>query len=156
MDMNVEAGTSGEREKKKRGRKPKANPQVHRWCFRMNNADRKRLLAMYKRSGMKSYSAFIADRVLNCKPKIIEIDKLAIDYVILLSSFFAQFRAIANNFNQAYRSLVEHFGEEKTVDMIQIVVDSIREFGQLRNKIIETTLKLTHIATNLSSRVNNY
>jgi hypothetical protein len=58
-----------------------------------------------------------------------------IDFTVLLSSFFTQFRAIKNNFNQAFHSLVEHFGEEKAFQMIQIVARSTREFGLLRNEL---------------------
>jgi hypothetical protein len=87
-------------EKKKRGRKPKAEPQIHRLWIRLNDKDRERFLAMYKRSGKPSYSAFIADCVLNKPLRIVEINKSVIDFRMLLSSFHAQFRAIKNNFNQ--------------------------------------------------------
>ncbi|GHT77545.1 hypothetical protein FACS189463_3760 [Bacteroidia bacterium] len=129
-------------EKKKRGRKPKAEPQIHRLWIRLNDKDRERFLAMYKRSGKPSYSAFIADCVLNKPLRIVEINKSTIDFVMLLSSFFKQFRAVKNNFNQAYYSLVKNFGEQKALEMIQIVAQSTREFGFLRNEIKKTTMKL--------------
>jgi hypothetical protein len=110
MDMNVE--------KKKRGRKPKADPQKFRYMFRLNSKDHKRFLLMFEKSGKRSYSAFIAGCVLNRPLKVIEINKSLIDFVMLLSSFFVQFRAVKNNFNQAYRSLVKNFGEEKALKMI--------------------------------------
>ena len=128
-------------EKKKRGRKPKANPQVNRLMIRLNDKDHKRFLQMYERSGKPSYSAFIADCVLNRPPKIIEINKSVIDFVMLLSSFFAQFRAVKNNFNQVYRSLVLNFGEQKAFEMIQIVAQSTREFGLLKREIEEMTIQ---------------
>jgi hypothetical protein len=105
MDMNVE--------KKKRGRKPKANPQKHRLMVRLNDAEKKRFLQMLEKSGKRSYSAFIADCVLNKPLKIVEINKTAIDFTMFLSSFFIQFRAIKNNFNQVYPSLAKHFGKQK-------------------------------------------
>jgi hypothetical protein len=85
-------------EKKKRGRKPKADLQKFRYMFRLNDRDCKRLLAMYERSGKRSMSAFIADCVLNKPLKIGEVNKSVIDFVMLLSSFFTQFRTIKNNF----------------------------------------------------------
>jgi hypothetical protein len=69
-------------EKKKRGRKPKADPQRNRVSIRMNGKDYERFLAMYSQSGKPSYSAFIADCVLNKPLKIIEINKTAIDFVM--------------------------------------------------------------------------
>ncbi|MCL2651669.1 MAG: hypothetical protein FWD60_11695 [Candidatus Azobacteroides sp.] len=142
MDMNVEAGKSGKREKKKRGRKPKANPQVYRYCFRMNKTDYERFLQMYKRSGMKSYSAFIVDCVLNCKPKIVEINKSVIDFVILLSSFFAQFRAIANNYNQVNSVVYSNVKAEIAQQMMVNLVKATIEFKTTAQKIEEHVIKL--------------
>ncbi|MDR0507155.1 MAG: hypothetical protein LBH32_10135 [Dysgonamonadaceae bacterium] len=129
-------------EKKKRGRKPKADPQKFRYMFRLNDKDYKRLLAMYERSGKRSMSAFLTDCVLNKPLKIIEVNKTAIDFVMLLSSFFTQFRAVKNNFNQMYSALVKNFGEKKALEMIQVVAQSTREFGLLKKKIEETIVEL--------------
>ncbi|MDR2886979.1 MAG: hypothetical protein LBV26_03095 [Bacteroidales bacterium] len=148
MDMNVEAGKSGEIEKKKRGRKPKADAQKHRYMFRLNGKDSKRFLHMFERSGKPSYSAFLADYVLNKPLKVVEINKSTIDFVMLLSSFFAQFRAVKNNFNQMYGALVRNFGEEKALEMIQIVVLSTREFGLLKRDFEEYVTKLREQITN--------
>ncbi|GHV48621.1 hypothetical protein FACS1894181_04870 [Bacteroidia bacterium] len=142
MDMkHVEAGKSGGSEKKKRGRKPKADPQKFRYMFRLNDRDYKRLLSIYEHSGKRSMSAFLADCVLNKPLKVIEVNKTAIDFVMLLSSFFKQFRAVKNNFNQMYSALVHNFGKQKALEMIQIVAQSTREFGLLRNEIEKTTAK---------------
>ncbi|MDR2058179.1 MAG: hypothetical protein LBP83_07875 [Dysgonamonadaceae bacterium] len=137
MDMNVE--------KKKRGRKPKANPQKHRLMIRLNDAEKKQFLQMFEKSGQRNYSAFIADCVLNKPLKVAVVNKSLIDFVVLLSGFCAQFRAVKNNFNQAYLSLVKHFGEDKAQKMIQIVAQSIREFGLLRNEIEKITAKFREL-----------
>jgi len=152
MDMNVKTGKSGKKEttfaeakarqKSKRGRKPKADAQKHRYMFRLNSKDRKRFLRMYERSGKQSYSAFIANCVLNRPLKVVEINKSTIDFVMLLSSFFAQFRAVKNNFNQAYHSLVLHFGEEKALEMIQLIASSTRKFGLLKREFEEYVTRL--------------
>jgi hypothetical protein len=96
-------------EKKKRGRKPAAHPQRNRLMVRLNSKDHKRFLAMYHRSGKPSYSAFIADCIFNRQLKIVEINKSAIDFVILLSSFQTQFRAIGANYNQVLKHLLSAF-----------------------------------------------
>jgi hypothetical protein len=41
--------------------------------------------------------------------------------------------------------LVEYFGEEKTPKMIGIVAQSTREFGLLKKKIEEITIKLREL-----------
>jgi len=145
MDINVEAGNSGEREKKKRGRKPKAHPQKFRYMFRLNDDEHKRFLQLYERSGMKSHSAFIANCVLDRPPKIVEINKSTIDFTMLLTGFFAQFRAVKTNFNQVYRSLELNFGQRKALEMIQIVADSTREFGLLKREIEEIITKFREL-----------
>jgi hypothetical protein len=140
MIMNIENV-----EKKKRGRKPKVNSQKNRLMIRLNNKDRERFLELYRCSGKASYSAFIADCVLNKTLKVIEVNKSVIDFVMLLSSFFKQFRAIKNNFNQMYNALVRNFGEEKALEMIQIVAQSTREFGLKKKEIEETTMKFREL-----------
>jgi hypothetical protein len=137
MDINVE--------KKKRGRKPKANPQENCLMIRLNDAEKKRFLQMFEKSGKRSYSVFIADCVLNKPLKVVVVNKSLIDFAVLLSSFHAQFRAMKNKFNQAYRALVKNFGEEKTFKMIQIVAQSTREFGLLKQDIEEVTNKFCEL-----------
>ena len=132
-------------EKRKRGRKPKANSQSNRLMIRLNSKDYGHFLKMFEHSGTPSYSAFIADSVLNKPLKIVEINKSVIDFVMLLSNFFAQFRAIKNNLNQVYRSLVIHLGEEKAYKMIQIVANSTREFGLQKREIEEITMKFREL-----------
>jgi hypothetical protein len=149
---HVEAGNSGKKEttfveakvrqKKKQGRRPKADPQKFRYMFRLNDKDHKRFLQMFECSGKPSYSAFIADCVLNRPRKTIEINKSVIDFVMLMSSFFAQFRAVKTNFNQMYGALVHNFDEQKALEMIQIVVQSTREFGILKQDFEEYVTKL--------------
>jgi hypothetical protein len=64
------------------------------------------------------------------------------DFVMLLSSFFTQFRAVKNNFNQMYGVLVRNFGEQKALEMIQIIAPSTCEFGLLKREFEEYVTKL--------------
>jgi hypothetical protein len=68
-----------------------------------------------------------------------------VDYAILLSSFHAQFRAIKNNFNQVYRTLVLNLGEQKALEMINILAPSTREFGLLKQEIEERIIKFREL-----------
>jgi hypothetical protein len=139
---HVEAGNSGEREKKKRGCKPKADPQEFRYMFRLNDKDHKRLLVMFEKSGKRSMSAFLAECVLNYKPEIVEINKSVIDFVMLLNSFFVQFRAVKNNYNQVFHALIRNFGEQKARHMMKIVEQSTREFAFDKLEIERLTAQL--------------
>jgi len=130
------------REEIKRGRKPKPDRQTSRISFRLNNADNNRLLQMYEKSGKRSMSAFIADCVLKKPAKIVIVNKSTIDFVMLLSSFFVQFRAIKNNYNQVYHALIRNFGEQKAHSMMKTVERSTLQFGLLKQDFEEYVTKL--------------
>ena len=130
------------REEIKRRRKPKPDRQTSRISFRLNNADSNRLLQMYEKSGKRSMSAFIADCVLKKPAKIVIVNKSTIDFVMLLSSFFVQFRAIKNNYNQVYHALIRNFGEQKAHLMMKIVEQSTLQFGLLKQDFEENVTKL--------------
>ena len=129
-------------EKSKRGRKPKPDRQKRRFMFRLNTADSNRLLQMYENSGKRSMSAFLAHCVLTKPVKTVVVNKSAIDFVMLLSSFFAQFRAIKNNYNQVYHALIRNFGEQKAHSMMKIVEKSTLQFGLLTREFEEYVAKL--------------
>ena len=132
------------REQSKRGRKPKpeVNRQTNRIAFRLNNAERKQLLMMYEKSNSKSMSAFLADCILKKPAKIVVVNKSAIDFVMLLSSFFAQFRAVKNNYNQVFHALIQNFGEQKARSMMKTVENSTLQFGLLERNFEEYVTKL--------------
>ncbi|KAA6327858.1 hypothetical protein EZS27_023191 [termite gut metagenome] len=130
MNMkHVNAGESGEKEKRKRGRKLKSNPQINRYMIRLSEKDNELFLSLYRQSGKRSISAFMADCVLNRNLKVVVIDKSLIDFVMLLSSFFVQFRAIKTNYNQVFHASIRNFGEQKACSMMKIVEESTREFA---------------------------
>lgn len=130
-----------EEHKRGRGRPKKDDILKYRYMVRFNNEDNTKFLAMYKQSGMRSKSAFIADCILNSKLKIIQIDKSTIDYVMLLTELFAQFRAIKNNYNQLFTTLIRNLGEDKARYAMKIVEKSTLEFIQSKLEMEELTIK---------------
>jgi len=132
-------------EKRKRGRKPSTNPKRNRLMIRLNSEEKRQFLKQFERSGMASYSAFIADCILNRPIKIVEINKSAIDFVMLLTSFFAQFRAIKHNYNQIFKPLAMKFGAEKAQKMMQILRKSTIEFILFQERFEEKVAKLREI-----------
>ncbi|KAA6326988.1 hypothetical protein EZS27_023979 [termite gut metagenome] len=143
MNMkHVNAGESGEIEKRKRGRKPKLNPQINRYMIRLSEKDTELFLSLYRQSGKRSISAFMANCVLNRNLKVVVIDKSLIDFVMLLSSFFVQFRAIKTNYNQVFHALIRNFGEQKACSMMKILEESTREFALSKLEIERLTAQL--------------
>jgi hypothetical protein len=124
-----------ERLKKKRGQKPKADKQLYRYMIHLNNKDNGKFLSLFQQSGARSKSRFIADCILNNPRKIIQINKSAIDFAMQLSQFFAQFRAIKTNYNQAFQTLVRNLGEEKARSMMKIIEKPTIDFILIRNQI---------------------
>ena len=129
-------------EKKKRGRKPKQHRQTHRICFRLNETEKNRLLLMYEKSGKRSISAFLAQCVLTKPVKTIVINKSAIDFVMQLSNFFGQFRAVKNNYNQTFNALSRNFGEQKAHSMMKIIELPTLQLWDLMREFEETVTKL--------------
>lgn len=128
--------------KKKRGRKLKVDKQKYRHMIRLNSRDNDRFLSLFKQSGLKSKSQFIANCVLNNPVKIISIDKLAMDFTMQLSQFFAQFRAIKTNYNQVFHTLIRNLGEQKARSMMKIIEKPTLDFIQTKQEIEDIAIKL--------------
>ncbi len=99
--------------KRKAGRPCKANKKIHRVAVRFTDEENIHFLTLFERSGKKSRSEFLTDRVLNTPMKIIRYDKTLHDFIVKLSSFPAQVKAIGNNYNQVIECLFKHLDEKK-------------------------------------------
>lgn len=108
-------------EKQGRGRPEKEDIKKHSHMFRLNETDSLRLQQMYKASEAKLMSQFLAKKILNHEIKIIRIDKSTIDFVMLLTQFYSQFRGVKNNYNQLFTLLVRELGETKARQMIKLL-----------------------------------
>lgn len=100
---------------RKGGRKPKINKAIHRYVFRLTDAENARFLSLYEQSGLDNKAKFIVSLLFERKINSVIIDKGAIDYCTKLSQFFSQFRAIGVNYNQIVKILHTNFGDKKTV-----------------------------------------
>lgn len=101
--------------KSKAGRKPKADPAIHRHYIRLNEADNIRFETLFHMSEYKYPAHFIRDKVLNSSLKVRTINKTITDYVIKLSQFRGQMRKIGNNYNQLLCLLKEQLDEKKAL-----------------------------------------
>lgn len=110
--------------------------------FRLNETDSLRLQQMYKASEAKLMSQFLAKKILNHEIKIIRIDKSTIDFVMLLTQFYSQFRGVKNNYNQLFTLLVRELGETKARQMIKLLERPTLDFIELMKEIEQITAKL--------------
>lgn len=140
--MNMNVVNREEIPKRKKGRPKKDDILKYRFMIRFNNRENEKFLTLFKQSGIKSKSQFIANCVLNRKLKVIEINKSAIDFVMLLTQFFTQFRGVKNNYNQLFTALVRNLGEEKARKFIKILENPTLEFIQTMKQIEQLIAKL--------------
>lgn len=129
-------------EKQGRGRLEKEDIKKHSHMFRLNETDSLRLQQMYKASEAKLMSQFLAKKILNHEIKIIRIDKSTIDFVMLLTQFYSQFRGVKNNYNQLFTLLVRELGETKARQMIKLLERPTLDFIELMEEIEQITAKL--------------
>ena len=93
----------------KGGRPALQDPAKHRHVLYLNDRENARFLAQWEQSGVTSKSRFIAARIFGVK-----VDKSAVEYCAKLTEFYAQFRAVAVNYNQVVKALHSNSSEEVT------------------------------------------
>ena len=74
-----------------------------------------RFLAQWEQSGVTSKSRFIAARLFGEPFRVVKVDKSAVEYCAKLTEFYAQFRAVAVNYNQVVKALHSNFSEKKAL-----------------------------------------
>lgn len=125
------------RQKNKGGRKPKTDPCVHRYVFRLNDNDNNKFLSLFEASGMDNKAQFITSLLFSREIKTVKIDKGTVDFYMRLTSFYAQFRAIGVNYNQVVKLLYTHFTEKKAAAFLYRLEKNTTELAVLCQKIME-------------------
>ncbi|MCD9616084.1 conjugal transfer protein MobA [Chryseobacterium gleum] len=125
------------RQKNKGGRKPKTDPCVHRYVFRLNDNDNNKFLSLFEASGMDNKAQFITSLLFSREIKTVKIDKGTVDFYMRLTSFYAQFRAIGVNYNQVVKLLYTHFTEKKAAAFLYRLEKNTAELAVLCQKIME-------------------
>ena len=125
--------------KRRTGRLPKQDPAKRKHVFYLNEADETRFLSLFEQSGKTAMAHFIASCIFDKPLKIVKIDKGIHDYYMRLTTFFGQFRGIANNYNQIVRSLNVNFTEKKALAFLYKLEQATIELAQLNKKVITLT-----------------
>ena len=133
------------------GRKPKPDPYRHRHVFYLNDTDNCKLDAMYQQSGMTEMSRFLRSIILNKPIRIVKIDKATADYYMRLTSFYSQFQAIGNNYNQIVKAVKTNFSEKRALVLLSQLEKATFELVAVNKKVME----LTHEFEN-QLRIKNY
>lgn len=124
---------------RKGGRHPKIDPAVHRYSISLTAEENARFLALFESSGMNVMAHFITACIFQKGIKTVKIDKATMDYYILLTALFGQFRAIGINYNQVVKIMQRNFSEKKAPVYLYKLVNQTMEFALLAQKIIQLT-----------------
>ena len=84
----------------KGGRKPKADPSIHRYVFRLTDEENVKFLTLFEQSGMKVMAHFITACIFQKPIKTVKFDMNAVDFHTRLPNFYIQFRAGGVNYNK--------------------------------------------------------
>ena len=123
----------------KGGRKPKPDPYRHRYVFYLNDTDNCRLDAMYLQSGMTEMSGFLRSVIFNRPIKLVKIDKATMDYYMRLTSFYSQFQAVGNNYNQTVKAVKANFSEKRALVLLRQLEKATFELVAINKKVMELT-----------------
>lgn len=131
-----------EQEKKKQhkgGRKPIANPSIHRYVFRLTDEENAKFLSLFEASGADNKAQFVTSILFQRPIKSVKVDMAAMDYYTRLTTFFGQFRAVGVNYNQVVKILYRNFSEKKAAAYLFKLEKQTVELANLCRKIMELT-----------------
>ena len=137
--------------KKQGGRKLKKDTAIHRHCIRLNDEENARFTSLFLQSGMKEKTGFIKHLLFGTVIKTVKIDKAAMDFCIRLTTFYAQFQAIGNNYNQTVKAIKTNFSEKRALSLLYKLEKTTVELIVLNKKIIALTSEFEHKHLNLNS-----
>jgi hypothetical protein len=127
--------------KTKVGRNQKSDPAIFRYSISFNAVEHAAFLGRFDESGMKVKAHFITACIFNKTIRIVKLDKAVMDYYMRLTTFYSQFRAIGNNYNQVVKSIKFAFEEKKALYYLAKLEKATLELVVLNRQIIDMTEK---------------
>ena len=77
--------------------------------------------------------------VLYLNNRAVKVDKSAVEYCARLTEFYAQFRAVAVNYNQVVKALHSNFSEKKALAFLYKLEKATTELAVLNRQVIDLT-----------------
>ena len=122
--------------KRRTGRYPKNNKRTHCVMVRFDDVEWARFLTLYEQSGVYAKAVFVKSRVFGETFKVVKVDKTMVDFYEKLSSFHAQFRGVAVNYNQVVKELRSHFSEKKAMALLYRLESMTRQMMEQGQQIV--------------------
>ena len=126
-------------DRKKGGRNPKLDPATNRYCVRFTGEENKRLLAMFKQSGMPYMACFIKDQFFGQEFRTLTDDGSMKPYNEKLSSLHSQFRQLGNDYNLALKELKVHFSEPHAIQLLCRMEKSLMQMVEVMDRVRQLT-----------------
>ena len=103
---------------------------------RFDNVEWAKFLTLYEQSGVYAKAVFVKARVFNEPFRVISIDNNTVRFCEQLSSFHAQFRGVAVNYNQVVKELRCHFSEKKAMALLYRLEGLTRQMMEQGQQIV--------------------
>ena len=71
--------------------------------------------------------------------RVVKVEKTAVEYCAKLTEFYAQFRAVAVNYNQVVKALHSNFSEKKALAFLYKLEKATTELAALNRQVIALT-----------------
>ena len=126
-------------DRRKGGRNPKLDPAVNRYCVRFTGEENKRLLAMFKQSGMPYLACFIKAQFFGQEFRTFTDDGSMKPYNEKLSSLHSQFRQLGNDYNLALKELKVHFSEPHAIQLLCRMEKSLMQMVEVMDRVRQLT-----------------
>ena len=139
-------------DRRKGGRNPKLDPAVNRYCVRFTGEENKRLLAMFKQSGMPYMACFIKAQFFGQEFRTFTDDGSMKPYNDKLSSLHSQFRQLGNDYNLALKELKVRFSEPHAIQLLCRMEKVIIQMGEVMDRVRH----LTEEIRNRQERTNRH
>ena len=139
-------------DRRKGGRNPKLDPAVNRYCVRFTGEENKRLLAMFKQSGMPYMACFIKAQFFGQEFRTFTDDGSMKPYNDKLASLHSQFRQLGNDYNLALKELKVRFSEYHAIQLLCRMERSLMQMAEVMDK----ARQLTENVRNRQERKDNH
>ena len=139
-------------DRKKGGRNPKLDPATNRYCVRFTGEENKRLLAMFKQSGMPYMACFIKAQFFGQEFRTFTDDGSMKPYNDKLASLHSQFRQLGNDYNLALKELKVRFYEYHAIQLLCRMERSLMQMAEVMDK----ARQLTENVRNRQERKDNH
>ena len=84
-------------------------------------------------------SRFIVKRIFSEEFVVVKRDPSKVQFVARLTEFYAQFRAVAVNYNQVVKALNSNFSEKKALAFLYKLEKATTELAVLNRQVIDLT-----------------